>query len=383
MAVTDFGAGRFDDSRPYRGASRKYAYQHQAYDDYDEDAWYEEDSGEVLAPPDSIGARLGRVTHYLGALVSVLLMIGLVVWGYKLIVRDVSGIPVIRAMEGDFRTTAENPGGQLGGQTTLAVSQVAGGVSQPAQPQVAIAPAPTGLDESDVTMAELGHEGPMFAPIEDPAQSRMVQLEAQAAAEAVALEDAVPAEDADVAALAGADDLAAAVAEMAAATGAAVLGDEPAAEAAEEAPAIAAISAPRPAPRPASITARAAAAASSPAEAPASQQTAEAAPPAERPAEPAAAEAEPEPAPVQVAAGAPLVQIGAFDSNAIAASEWGRISGRFSSLFSGKSQVIQTTERNGRTFYRLRVAGFESRDDARRFCAALIAEGADCIPAAQ
>ena len=44
---------------------------------------------------------------------------------------------------------------------------------------------------------------------------------------------------------------------------------------------------------------------------------------------------------------------------------------------------MQTTKKNGRTFYRLRVAGFESRDDARRFCAALLAEGADCIATQQ
>ena len=39
-------------------------------------------------------------------------------------------------------------------------------------------------------------------------------------------------------------------------------------------------------------------------------------------------------------------------------------------------------EKDGRTFYRLRIAGFESRDEARKFCAALIAAGNDCIPAA-
>ncbi|WBU53571.1 SPOR domain-containing protein [Paracoccus sp. SCSIO 75233] len=155
--------------------------------------------------------------------------------------------------------------------------------------------------------------------------------------------------------------------------------DEPAAEAAP----VAAIAATRPARRPAAIAARAQAALATATETVAATETAEAAP-AARPEEApqAVAEAEaPEPAPAQVASGAPLVQIGAFDSGSIANSEWGRISGRFSSLFSGKSPVVQTTERNGRTFYRLRVAGFDSRDDARRFCAALIAEGTDCYPA--
>ena len=75
--------------------------------------------------------------------------------------------------------------------------------------------------------------------------------------------------------------------------------------------------------------------------------------------------------------GAALVQIGAFDSDAIASSEWDRISGRYSSLFAGKAPVVQKHEAGGRTFYRLRVAGFGSREDARKFCAALIAAGTD------
>ncbi|WP_198026305.1 SPOR domain-containing protein, partial [Paracoccus sphaerophysae] len=89
-------------------------------------------------------------------------------------------------------------------------------------------------------------------------------------------------------------------------------------------------------------------------------------------------------APVQqasVASGAPLVQIGAFDSGAIAESEWSRVSARYGELFSGKAPVVQEHKAGGRTFYRLRVAGFDNRDDARKFCAALIEAGTDCIPA--
>ena len=84
----------------------------------------------------------------------------------------------------------------------------------------------------------------------------------------------------------------------------------------------------------------------------------------------------------QVASGAPLVQVGAFDSDAIAHSEWSRISGRYGDLFAGKAPVVQQHKAGGRTFYRLRIAGFETRDEARKFCAALIAAGNDCIPAA-
>ena len=55
---------------------------------------------------------------------------------------------------------------------------------------------------------------------------------------------------------------------------------------------------------------------------------------------------------------------------------------RYGDLFAGKAPVVQPHKAGGRTFYRLRIAGFESRDEARKFCAALIAAGNDCIPAA-
>ena len=59
--------------------------------------------------------------------------------------------------------------------------------------------------------------------------------------------------------------------------------------------------------------------------------------------------AEPAAEPVQtasVSAGGALVQIGAFDSDSVAQSEWNRLSGKFGSLFSGKGQVIQEHKSN-------------------------------------
>lgn len=374
MAVTDFGSRRFVESAPRQ--ARDYQYQHQAQDDDDEDyGWYEDDQPHPDDYPESLGARLGRLTHYLGAVVSVVLLIGLVVWGYKLVARDVSGVPVIRAVQGDARTAPDDPGGDLARNGGLSVNEVAAGVNVPPNAEIAIAPAPTGLEEDDVAMGELADPAALDAmaeqvPLNMPEEPVIAVADAEAAAGLAA--GMIADEATDVASLGivgeGEDTTA--------------LGAEMEAEAmAEAAPAI---SAPRPAPRPASVTARAQSAPAAPEAPSGATQTAEAAP-AERPAiEEAVAEAvaeAPEAAPANVSSGSPLVQIGAFDSDGIANSEWGRISGRFSSLFSGKSPVVQTTERNGRTFYRLRVAGFDSRDDARRFCAALLAEGTDCYPA--
>jgi hypothetical protein len=78
--------------------------------------------------------------------------------------------------------------------------------------------------------------------------------------------------------------------------------------------------------------------------------------------------------------GTKLVQLGAFDSPEIAAREWTRVAGRFGEFMGGKSRVIQEAESGGRTFYRLRAQGFADLSEARRFCAALVAEDAPCIP---
>jgi hypothetical protein len=81
-----------------------------------------------------------------------------------------------------------------------------------------------------------------------------------------------------------------------------------------------------------------------------------------------------------VASGTHLVQLGAFDSPEIAASEWARLQGRFRDFLGAREYVIQETQSGGRTLYRLRALGFPERADARILCAALTAEGADCIP---
>ena len=86
--------------------------------------------------------------------------------------------------------------------------------------------------------------------------------------------------------------------------------------------------------------------------------------------------------PAALEPGTRLVQFGAFDSDKEARAEWLRLAGRFGDLMAGKAMVIQAAESGGRTFFRLRAHGFENEDDARRFCSALVAENASCIPVA-
>jgi hypothetical protein len=78
--------------------------------------------------------------------------------------------------------------------------------------------------------------------------------------------------------------------------------------------------------------------------------------------------------------GTRLVQLGAFDTPEIARSQWDKLNGRFGAYLQGKSRIVQEASSGGRTFYRLRAHGFQDIADARRFCSALVAENADCIP---
>lgn len=84
--------------------------------------------------------------------------------------------------------------------------------------------------------------------------------------------------------------------------------------------------------------------------------------------------------PTTLPTGTRLAQLGAYDSPETARREWERFTGRFGEFMDGKSRVIERATSGGRIFYRLRAHGFADLSDARRFCAAFVAENADCIP---
>jgi hypothetical protein len=84
--------------------------------------------------------------------------------------------------------------------------------------------------------------------------------------------------------------------------------------------------------------------------------------------------------PATIPAGTRLVQLGAFANQDLARAEWQIRLGKFGDYMVGKSAVLQEAETGGRAFYRLRAMGFDDLSEARRFCAVLVAEGANCIP---
>ncbi len=78
--------------------------------------------------------------------------------------------------------------------------------------------------------------------------------------------------------------------------------------------------------------------------------------------------------------GTRLVQLGAFDDEAGARAEWASLQVRFGDLIAGEGAgAAGGAERRAHLRSAARP-GFEDEDDARRFCSALLAENATCIP---
>jgi len=73
-----------------------------------------------------------------------------------------------------------------------------------------------------------------------------------------------------------------------------------------------------------------------------------------------------------------VVQLGAFDSAALAKTQWSKLSQSRVALKS-YGAVHSTVQVNGRTFYRLAIRGFENRGAAWATCGSLRTSGQDCF----
>lgn len=283
-------------------------------------AVYDEGFAPAVSAP-----RVTNLVNFAGAALSLALILGVGFWGYKLIVRDVSGIPVVRAMEGDMRVLPDNPGGGVAAHTGLSVNEVAAsGEAGGPEDRLVLAPRTAGLAQED--------------------------LEAQPVADAIA---SVIADEPVEAAIAQ-DDVSALAAQLA---GLSVASEN----AAEDGIVTISASVPgvstslRPVIRPANMRIPAPSAA------------------------PAVASSEVAVTTTTFPAGTNLVQLGAFQSPALAAQEWDRLQTRFGQLMGERGRVIQVSNQSSATWYRLRASGFADRAEARRLCAALQAENAECI----
>ena len=316
----------------------------------------DEDGIERIGPEPAPG-RFQWFVNAAGAATSLALVGGVLIWGYDLAMRDVAGIPVVRAFKGPMRIAPQEPGGEIASNVGLSVNEVAAeGSAAPLPDQMVLAPRPVDLAADDQPIGAPGPAAPEAAPVtalasaaEQSPPGPVVPVEPvehltetptpdAAASQSDAMETAV--EGALAEALGTVADTSAVVAS------------------AEPARAGTVTRSPRPARRPEG------------------DGSAEAAVP------PVRAGAADEVDVASVVAGTQLVQLGAFDDEAGARAEWARLQAKFGDLIAPKALVLQQAESSGRRFVRLRALGFEDEADARRFCSALLAENASCIPVA-
>jgi len=293
------------------------------------------------------GARGDRrggsfLVNLAGAATSVALICGLGYWGYRLAVRDMTGIPVVRALEGPMRIAPQDPGGEVTANQGLSVNLVAakGAASRPAD-RVILAPNPVDLMANDLAGTAVAVPGPISARNAGSPGIAISGLQGNAEVSTQINDPAL------MSALSEA--LGETVMPLSGSTA-------PIAEITVAAPSYSfpkgtVARSPRPMPRPGDFQLALTPAAM----VPESDGTA-------------------------LAAGTRLVQLGAFDSADTARTEWDRLTGKFGDLLIGKTRIVQAAQSSGRTFYRLRADGFADESESRRFCSALVAEKAACIP---
>lgn len=306
----------------------------------------------------------GTMANWAGAVVSVGLIVGIGIWGYRLLVRDVSGVPVVRAVEGPMRVRAQDPGGRQAENQGLSVNRVAadGGVT-PTADRLVLAPRAAELGDQDRTTPVIvaGENVDPNSALESNPQSNLretgtskpeissIQALAEQLASGVSTLGST-AQNTYVAPLEAPEEKS--TEELLAS------GLTPAPEVLRDRPVLKGLGRSlRPHTRPSSLNIRNIAPVSAVIANPVLDVDA-----------------------ASIPAGTRLVQLGAFASTEIAKKEWDRIGARFETYMDGKSRIIQKAKSGGRTFYRLRAMGFDDIAAARRFCSALAAERADCIP---
>ena len=285
----------------------------------------------------SNGSSLVLMARLCGAAVSLALVMGIGVWAYKLIIRDVSGIPVIVASKQPMRITPEEPGGTSAQNQGLSVNAVAEEGSVPVPQKVTLAPRPVVLVTDDLASKELKEKATAALRV---ANVDTTKLDINTLADSIANNDS---EAVDGTLTIDGNQVEDALRQ-------ALSGDLGQTQLEDNAQIKSSL---RPRARPTNLS-----------PIPKNVKTSDIS----------------EIAPENIPAGTALVQLGAFDSETIARSEWLRLNKKFPSFMAERARVIQRADRGGRVFYRLRANGFADLNDARRFCALLVANKADCIP---
>ncbi len=273
-----------------------------------------------------------------GAVLSLALLAGVVVWAYRLGAQDAREVPVIRAAEGPTRIAPEDPGGVTFEHQGLAVyDSISGGDENS---DVALAPAAERPAANDKPIVRVSEPGGISATPQPEAPEIASLGAVEPTPESPAATPPLAPENA-----------------------------EPATEPEKEIETT--IYAPRKVPPPSARPGRVKAAAAT---------KDEMAPARQAPRLPASTEAAI--ARALAAADSPYqIQMGAFGSDNDAREQWEIVRSRNPDLLSGLELIVQPVKSGGRTLFRMRAAPFEDRGSAVSVCEALKNRGQACIVA--
>ncbi|WP_435229117.1 SPOR domain-containing protein [Pseudopelagicola sp. nBUS_20] len=305
-----------------------------------------------------------KAVNWVGAGFSLALVAGACLWSYQIMVRDVSGVPIVRALEGPMREKPKTPGGRPAENQGLAVNRVAAdGVAAKPADRLVLAPPPIALTATDEALTQA--KVPVFeiekldAPLATPDAGEIIASMPSDGNDALSVEEL-------------AERLAAGVTPLSETPKSKIPSVEKSIKEIEATKQPTSLARDviegglkkslRPVVRPASLATNEAerlefSSLSQPIDAVPKAIDASDIPPGTR-----------------------MVQLGAFASPEIAAAEWDQLNAKFGDYLGDKSRVIQKATSGGKVFYRLRATGFVDVSDTRRLCSALKAESAECIP---
>ena len=282
--------------------------------------------------------RAGAVVYanIVGSIISLIVFLGIVGWGTQMILRDSSGVPVVRALDGPMRTTPGEPGGVLASHQGLTVNEVSSSqIKLPVKDTLQLAPRPIDLQAEDqptsILMAASGFleaDPSLIVASQEPfiPDVKLPKLDNNNAVHMVTRsnsERTVPKLISnEKASLAGSNTVMAVV----------ELGPTHSLR-----------------PRRRSFVSI---------KSQVSKYVAR--------------------SPQVISLGTPMAQLGTFSSKKIAMHAWINLSKKHGDYLVGKQHIILKAVVGGGTIYRLRVQGFADQGEARRLCSALNSQNAEC-----
>ena len=99
--------------------------------------------------PGGIGQRFAQILGWAGAALSLLLVASIIIWAYRLGVRDARDIPVIRALDIPARVQPADPGGTVEPHQGLEVNEILAGSEAQTPADSTLAPVEPALAEED------------------------------------------------------------------------------------------------------------------------------------------------------------------------------------------------------------------------------------------